>query len=356
MTRQLELLAELVRAESGVRSLQPHTLARALAQAAPGLDARSFVARAATDPELVARLLDEATVQETFFWRDANQLGTIDWRGLLAHAQARGAAAIEVWTAGCASGDEAYTLALQAIDALGTAPPVRILGTDLSRTALERAAAGVYRERSLRLVPRRLRVSAFEPGPRRTARVGDGARALVRFARNNLVRDPTPAPSTFDLVLCRNVLIYFDGETAAGVHDRLERAVAEGGTLLLGVADRLCVPVPEARPAPATRAPRRIPDEAEPLFADGLAQLVLGNAAAAVAVLRRALYVEPLHAAAAFQLGRAHEAAGDPAAARLAYGRALRALSEGPARDRLPVEVCARDIATACTHRIEALS
>jgi chemotaxis methyl-accepting protein methylase len=358
MSDALARIADLVRAESGVRAARP-ALARAIGHLAPRLDPAEFLTRVATEPDLVPRLLDEVTVQESFFWRDERQLATIDWRALLAGARRRGSQTIQVWSAGCAGGDEPYTLALQAMESLGTAtPPVRILGTDVSRAALDRAAAGVYRERSLRLVPRRVRLSRFELGPHATMRIGEAARALVRFDRHNLVRDPVPAPGACDLVLCRNVLIYFDAPTAAAVLDRLGSALAPGGMLLLGAADRLCVPpapVPAETPRPRTRVEAKA-GAVEPLFADGLAQLVRGNVAGAVTTLRRVVYLEPLHAAAAFQLGRAHEAAGDAGAARRAYGQALRTLAEHPADDRTPEQVSAGDIAAACTFRMEALS
>ena len=179
----------------------------------------------------------------------------------------------------------------------------------------------------------------------------------MHFARHNLVRDPAPAPGSFDLVLCRNVLIYFDAETAAHVHERLLGAVAPGGTLLLGAADRLCIAgagAPAPTPPPPRRRTARV--DAAPLFAAGLAHLVRGNASEAIAALRRTLYLEPLHAAAAFALGRAHEANGDADAARRAYGRALRTLTEDPRVDRLPAQVSAADVVAACTCRIEALS
>jgi chemotaxis methyl-accepting protein methylase len=355
VTDPLVAIAALVRAESGMQAVQPHALARALSHAAPGLDPEMFLVRARTDDELVARLLDEITVQETFFWRDRVQLSTIDWRALAQRARARGSASVDVWTAGCAGGDEAYTLALLAIEAPRTSDPaLRILGTDLSRTALARATAGVYRDRSLRFVPPRLRRSDFERLPGGTSRIRERARAVVRFARHNLVHDQ--APGVFDLVLCRNVLIYFDGETAARVHSRLRDAVAEGGTLMLGAADRLCVSEVKL-PRIASRPSRTAkPDEAEPLFADGLDQLVRGNTGGAIAALRRTLYLEPSHAAAAFELGRAHEAVGDVGAARRAYAWALRALADAHAHERLPEQVSAGDIAAACTSRIEVLS
>src|SRR5205823_2992182 len=110
-----------------LRANQLESLRAAIGRVAPGLDARTFLQLAA-DPaeatEAVSRLIDEVTIKETFFFRDRLQLETIDWHGLreVAHGVVR------VWVAGCATGDEAYTVALLACKAFATpAPPVTIL-------------------------------------------------------------------------------------------------------------------------------------------------------------------------------------------------------------------------------------
>src|SRR5439155_5455443 len=125
--------------ESGivVKTPQYSALAAALRRAVPELDLGSFLVRS-RDPiarrELVERLLDEVTVKETTFMRDRRQLEAISWRLLLEGA---GGDHIRVWSAGCATGEEAYTLALLAREAFAPAPPpVRILATDISRGAL----------------------------------------------------------------------------------------------------------------------------------------------------------------------------------------------------------------------------
>jgi type IV pilus assembly protein PilK len=103
-------------------------------------------------------LIDEVTVQETTFLRDRYQLNAIGWHSLLQAARAAGSGTIRVWSVGCASGEEAYTLALMAAEAFAPAPgPVDVLGTDISGAALAAAAAGRYRERAVRALEPPLR-------------------------------------------------------------------------------------------------------------------------------------------------------------------------------------------------------
>jgi chemotaxis protein methyltransferase CheR len=161
------------------------------------------------------------TIKETFFYRDRRQLDTIPWRALLERAQATGSPEIRIWCAACATGEEAYTLALLACEAFSPAlPPVRILATDISTAALAAARDGRYGDRSLRTVAPSLRDQYFEQEGDRLL-VGDRLRQVVTFAQHNLATGTMPplGETTFDLIVCRNVLIYFDAETADRVID-----------------------------------------------------------------------------------------------------------------------------------------
>jgi chemotaxis protein methyltransferase CheR len=250
-------IAELVCRETGIAvpaARQP-ALRAAVGRAAAGLDTGTFL-RVASDPvrgrDLVQRLIDEVTTQETAFARDRGQLDGIPWHDLRRSALAAGSAAIRVWSAGCATGEEAYTLALLADQALGPGQaPVDVLGTDISGAALAAAAAGRYRERAVRSLraPERDRYL----GQQRDGDylVGMRLRGLVRFRRHNLARDPLPPPGEagFDLVACRNVLIYFEQPLACTVIAALERSLRPGGLLMLGAADAL-----RRAPRPASTA------------------------------------------------------------------------------------------------------
>jgi chemotaxis protein methyltransferase CheR len=417
MSERLEQLADLVRERSGIVLHGPHrinSLSAALAKLDPPVDAAGALraARNSTTGEaFVASLLEAVAVHETFFFRQREDLDAIDWHTLLANARADGSERVRVWIAGCSTGEEAWTLAILASEALGASPPLTLLATDLSAAALSRAERSAYGGRSVRHVEAPLRERYFSRDGAQL-RVEEQLRRLVVFRRHNLVTDATPA-GPFDLVLCRNVLIYFDPPTVERVVGRLEGALAPGGMLLLGAADRLCR-LPSARisraparqrvaapPAAATtatatrrwRAPRRADEPvavegamaaalaaadagrledaiaatervlaADPLDADahfvrGTAHLGSGDAATAAGSLRRALYVDPGFALAAFQLGRAYDALGDVSGARRAYEQALRTLAPGHDRQqRLVADIDLADVAAACGARLAVLS
>jgi chemotaxis protein methyltransferase CheR len=392
---ELERVAELVRLESGIsfRPSQQRALEAAIARAAPGEDAGGFlrlVAKPVTGSGLLQRLLDEVTVQETSFMRDPRQLDAIDWPRLVETGEGE----IRIWVAGCATGEEAYTLVLLACERLATSePPIDVLATDVSESALAAAAEGRYRTRAVRSLSRLLRDRYFteEDGlslPTATLR------RPVRFLRHNLVRDPMPplGEARFDLIVCRNVLIYFDGPTVEAVIASLERALKPSGMLLLGAADvlrgatrRLAEATPQPQPAPA--GPARTPEEllsaalsaadhghpadalevtaellsrdplnAEVYFVRGLVQLATGVTSESVSSLRRALYIDPRFSLASFQLGRAYDDLAEREDALRAYEQALRTLDPDDDRhEALLRQVDLGDIAVACRARIEAL-
>lgn len=385
MSDVLHLVAELVLRESGIR-LQPMqypALRSAIARALPHGDAATFIEVADDGVEgrrSIARLIDEITVKETSFFRDRGQLDAIAWRALLERAQAAGSPEIRVWCTACATGEEAYTLALLACEAFAPdKPPVRILATDISNAALDATRAGRYRERSLRTVAPSLRQQYFEHDGKALV-VGERLRSLVRLAQHNLVTEamPPPGEDAFDLIVCRNVLIYFDGTTADHVIGGLRSALRPEGTLILGSADSLCgsvralVELDSTPVLPEHVRPLRKPlglagsagssggpldpFAVEPRFLRAIGELEGGQALAAAASLRHVLYVDPTFGLAAFALGRAHEAIGDAGAARRAYQQALRTIdTEDERHDHLLEQVDLVDVATACRARLATL-
>jgi chemotaxis protein methyltransferase CheR len=392
----LDRVAELVRSESGIsiRPPQRRALEAAIARAAPGEDAAGFL-RLATEPvtgaAYIQRLIDEVTVQESSFLRDPQQLDAINWPGLVEAARDR----VRIWVAGCATGEEAYTLVLLACERLGTdEPPIDVLATDVSQAALDAAAAARYRSRAVEPLDARMRErwftsngATYEPIP--------ALRRPVRFARHDLVHDPAPplGEGLFDLITCRNVLIYFDGPTVDRVIGSLEGALHTEGMLLLGAADQLrgatrrLVETTPHRDRPTPKRPERTPEElladaltaadegrradalgataallaANPLSAEGyyvrgLVQLAEGAASEAVSSLRRARYINPLFSLASFALGRAYDELAEPDSARRAYEQALRTLDPDDVRhEALLRQVDLGDIAAACRARLQAL-
>jgi chemotaxis protein methyltransferase CheR len=401
VTVALSEVAALVHRESGIRiaARQYPFLRAALGRMGAGSEPEAFLRRV-SDPaqrrRLVARLIEEVTVKETSYLRDRAQLESIDWRQLLENARARGNAHVRVWAAACATGEEAYSLAMLACEAFAPAlPPVSILATDISADALARAQRGVYGARSVRDLDAAMRARYFREEAGGLV-VGERLRALVTLAQHNLVSDPFPplGEAPFHLILCRNVLIYFDGETVTRVLASFERALARSGALVLGAADVLCVsasrlmerPAPvvsSARPArqpqrelrrPLGRLPAaelRSPDaviahasrliaedplDAAAYFQRGLAELENDDPGGAVNSLRRALYADPHFGLAAFKLGGAYEALGDLAAARRAYKQALRALEPHERHEPFLAQIDLADVANAARTRLDVLA
>ena len=146
---------------------------------------------------------------------------------------------IRIWSAGCASGEEAYSLAIAFAEALGideTAKRVKIYGTDVDDEALHDARAGLYPAKTLDALPGEMREKYFEQNGTHFAFRPDLRRRVI-FGRHDLTRD---APiSRLDLLVCRNTLMYFNVETQSQVIDRFHFALRERGYLFLGKAEML---------------------------------------------------------------------------------------------------------------------
>jgi chemotaxis protein methyltransferase CheR len=191
-----------------------------------GIPAAALAAAAAAGERPALELLAEhAVIGETALWRHAEGLVA------LAAELVDREPPLRAWSAGCATGEEPYSLALALLDAGRDREEDRILGTDLSARALARARVGAYGARAMRKLPRELAERWLRP-TEHGGQVDGRLLRLCRFERHNLL-DAAPGDH-FDAVICRNVLIYFDPAVAASALVRLAGAVAPGGWLLLG--------------------------------------------------------------------------------------------------------------------------
>ena len=151
---------------------------------------------------------------------------------------------IRIWSAGCSSGEEAYSIAMTMDDLLRCCPRLqfKILATDISTRMLERARRGVYPPDRLANVPAEFRRRYFlrivEDGEP-LAQVRPELRRAVRFARLNLVNEPFPFRNGFDVIFCRNVMIYFDRPTQQALVSKFTAALNPGGYLLIGHSESL---------------------------------------------------------------------------------------------------------------------
>lgn len=347
--------------------------------------------------ELAVRL----TTGETYFFRDPGQFSLIKHR-LLPEliARRREERRLRLWSAGCSTGEEVYSLAMVLDELLpeSNAWDLLLLGTDINAAAIEQARRGVYREWSFRATPAELRQRYFRPH-RDGWEIDARFRRLAAFRVGDLIKDDFLAPASelhdFDLILCRNVFIYFTRETVSAAMRKLALALAGGGYLITGhgeaagtereglkahlfaesVAYRRPLldegrqeqrptlppavpqPVPRARaeppppyspaPAPPPAAPedwlqgalatarqfadrgeyaqaevhcrqiaRREPLAAEPYYLLSLLAEARGAHEQAEALLKRVIYLAPMHIAAHLDLGALYERRGEATRAR----------------------------------------
>ena len=193
------------------------------------------------DPAEYDQLLDALTINVTKFYRNAETWDTLIKSYLPDLWQAR-KGALRVWSAGCASGEEPYTLAVVLAetarlagtpDALGQC---RVDATDVDRVSLERTRAAEFPEPAFSEMPAALVRRYFsQETPRRPI---DPLRRMVRVQRHDLTREPPPS-SAYDLIVCRNVLIYFDRVTQERLFSAFVAALVPQGLLVLGKVETL---------------------------------------------------------------------------------------------------------------------
>jgi chemotaxis protein methyltransferase CheR len=185
--------------------------------------------------------IEALTTHETYFFREPHQLGAFSRELLPAlHRQNQSTRRLRLWSAGCSSGEEAYTIAILLEESgLFDRWQVEILGTDISRRVLAQARRGEYGQASLRSTPPTALARHFVPNGERF-RIKDRIRANVTFSQLNLAdREMTQMLPTMDAIFCRNVLIYFDTQAKKRVLKHFYDRLRPGGYLLLGHSESL---------------------------------------------------------------------------------------------------------------------
>ncbi|HZZ41420.1 MAG TPA: CheR family methyltransferase [Tepidisphaeraceae bacterium] len=186
------------------------------------------------------------TVAETYFFRDEGSFDALANLIIPSIANAmsgKGKGCFRIWCAACCTGEEPYSIAILLREMIPNLNDwdLTLLATDINPCALRAAEAGIFGKWSFRNTPDRLKNKYFRPAPDGRYQVIPEIKRLVRFAKLNLAEEgyPSPANNTtaMDLILCRNVLIYFEASQARGVVERLYRAQADGGWLLVSPAE-----------------------------------------------------------------------------------------------------------------------
>jgi len=215
-------------------TLAPLLRARGIAS----LDELAHMLATGGEPALEEATVDALVNHETFFFRDFATFGQLTDTAIPRLAAARGESRrLTIWCAGCSTGQEAYSLAM----ALGEDErwhgwQIDIVATDVSRASIERARQGLYSQAEVqRGLPIRRLLRWFEPAGREW-RVVAPLRDRVRFETLSLL-DAPPVPGAFDIVLCRNVLLYFSPQLRRRMLHRFAGLLARDGVLMLGAGE-----------------------------------------------------------------------------------------------------------------------
>ncbi|MEO1657495.1 MAG: protein-glutamate O-methyltransferase CheR [Pseudomonadota bacterium] len=189
-------------------------------------------------------LLSALTTNLTHFFREPHHFETIrDAIAKEALAKTARGGKYRIWSAGCSSGEEPYSLAIALLDAAPELAKrdVKVLGTDIDPVVVNRATTGLYDREVIDPVEPRLREKYFQSGWGPNADrfcVGDEVRAMVDFQLLNLM-GPWPIRESVDAVMCRNVVIYFDEATKGVLWQRFSEVLDPGGWLFIGHSERL---------------------------------------------------------------------------------------------------------------------
>jgi chemotaxis protein methyltransferase CheR len=236
-------LCELVRRLCGVDLLQykrgqMERRVRTWAQRRGTPELAAYGERLKADADELDAFLDRVTINVSHLWRHEDQWDALARTILPELAKATGR--IRAWSAGCSYGAEAYTLAAVCRESVPNAH-VEIHGTDLDRRMVERARAGTFTVEDARTAPVRTLERWFEKRAEGGWQAKPELRSMTRFDTGDLLRMPVPR-GRYDLVICRNTVIYFTEEVRDALHERLVTSLAPGGYLVVGTSERVADP------------------------------------------------------------------------------------------------------------------
>jgi chemotaxis protein methyltransferase CheR len=325
-----------------------------------GGEPKELAERAARhDSAVVHALCQAVSVGETFFFRHPEQFRWLAERWV-PEALAHKCASVRAWSAGCATGEEAYSIAACLLDALPPTVSVEVLGTDLLDRNVAAARDGVYGTWSRRPSGPQLHPLLSEERNGK-AHVDERARQVTRFEQHNLLDCAPGGP--FDLILCRNVLVYFSPGAVRSAVQHLVQALAPGGAVLFGPMDlpeapdglalagapelqiyrRPAAPRARAKAAPARRAvppaaPRPAPPPPEPvaLHLRALVHIERGEKAVAQRALSDLCAQVPDYVPGILERALLHVRQGERAAAAQLMREVLRRTEDLPLDQELP--------------------
>ncbi|HLS08282.1 protein-glutamate O-methyltransferase CheR [Lentibacillus sp.] len=197
---------------------------------------RHYLSAINEDKSLKAEFLDRITINVSSFYRNPERWEVL--KTLVLPQLMKNNRKLFIWSAACSSGEEPYSIAIMLEEHYPDAD-FHILATDIDNHVLEKAESGIYPEASLKLLPAQLRQKYFKQ-VQKYYHINDTIKRHVQFKKHDLLTDNYPGK--FDLIICRNVLIYFTDKAKSAVYDKISRSLKSQGILFVGSTEQIFNP------------------------------------------------------------------------------------------------------------------
>lgn len=197
-----------------------------------------YVEALRTNKTLLEEFVAYLTINVSEFYRNPDQWQLLE-KDILPYLFNQFGKNIKIWSAACSTGDEPYTLVMVLLKFL---PPdkIKIIATDIDKQVLEKAQLGIYDEKSLKGLPEEFKSKYFEKIGERSYQVKEEIKKCVEFRKHNLLKDDYP--DRCDLIICRNVMIYFTEEAKKDIYRKFNQSLKDEGILFVGSTEQIIAP------------------------------------------------------------------------------------------------------------------
>ncbi|HEU4964663.1 MAG TPA: protein-glutamate O-methyltransferase CheR [Bacilli bacterium] len=189
------------------------------------------------DPKLFHQFLDRMTINVSEFYRNANRWEVVEKR--IFPEFLKTSKRLKIWSAACSTGEEPYTIAMILSQFLPLSE-IKIIASDIDENAIAKAKQGVYHQRSLQFIPEAMVKKYFTKIDNQTYAISDEIKKCITFRKQNLLEDKFD--SDYDLIVCRNVIIYFTEEAKDQLYHKFSNALRPGGILFVGSTEQIFNP------------------------------------------------------------------------------------------------------------------
>ena len=194
-----------------------------------------YVEEIKSNKSLLEEFLGYITINVSEFYRNPDQWYILETK-VLPELFDKFGNNLKIWSAACSTGDEPYSLVML-LDKLLPNNRIRILATDIDQSALDKAKLGLYNIKSLKSLPDEFKEKYFEKVSDKTYRISDKVKNRVEFRRHDLLEDPYPRD--MELIVCRNVLIYFTDDAKMKIYNKFHESLKRDGVLFIGSTEQI---------------------------------------------------------------------------------------------------------------------